>query len=129
MALGGRKGAGRGEHRGGLFMGTNKCDQTKRRLLLPTFEFQMEQTPLRLLSKHTDPLLEYLRRHSSDERGVGGGSSRPTIDADDGVVIGGASDQLRRSSSVTQLEFSGLDVIGEFEEKRTKSRSFGFIQG
>ena len=129
MALGGRKGVGRGEHRGGLFMGTNKCDQTERRLLPPTFEFQMEQTPLRLLSKRTDPLLEYLRRrHSSGERGVGGRSSRPTIDADDDVVIGGASDQLG-SRSVVQLEFSGLDVIGEFEEKRTKSRSFGFIQG
>ena len=72
---------------------------------------------LRIKTKRTDPMLEFLRL------------KRGTKIEEETKESKSSSGQIKGSSTVVLLEYGGVDVIGEYTTQRMKSVKHGVIQG
>jgi hypothetical protein len=111
-----------GDLAGGLRVGKAKGNPWARTMVPPKcdVEVQDQRETLRVLSRRNDPLLKYLaKKHPV----------KPPYTGSTTLVLGEMNSAGKHTMSNTMLEFEAVDVIGTFEERRTKSMAWGVIQG
>ena len=115
---------GQSNHKSGgrLFMGEPHLDPWGRKLNPSTFNIHVQddnKVSLRIKTKRTDPMLEFLRL----KRGT-------KIDVEEETKESkSSSGQIKGLLTVVLLEYGGVDVIGEYTTQRMKSVKHGVIQG
>ena len=83
-------------------------------------EVQEQRETLRVLSRRNDPLLKYLAMKHPVKPPCAGSTT---------LALGEMNSAGKHTMSNTVLEFEAVDVIGTFEERRTKSMAWGVVQG
>lgn len=119
----GRKKGGTGEDLGGLHTGAHNWNTWSRTIVPPKFEIEVKTQiePLILLNEKTDPLLDYFKKRRRRRKEGSSLTLKPKLPST-------MQSSGKHMISQTMLEFDGVDVIGQFEERRGKSMSFGVIQ-